>query len=1056
MKFKLFFNRKTKVILTGIVCLLSFSFSQAQTKTITGTVSGGGGLLPGVTVIIKGTNKGAVTDFDGNYEIIASPNSILQFSYLGFNSEEIKVGDQTIINVVMVEDVSTLNEVVVVGYGTQKKKEVTGAVGQVKAEELVKTTTSDIGSALQGQIAGVSITSSSGQPGEEANILIRGFSSLQDGQNGPLYVVDGIPFDSDPQLSISEIETIDVLKDAASSAIYGTRGAGGVILITTKQGKVGQMTISVNSEYGVQDITSSVPLMTTEQITYINMLKLAIDTDKTQGGVNVDIHRNKSWFSNNTRMEDLILNDLAAIQNHSVNVSGGKEGLTYNFNANFFEQEGVMINSDYHRFNIRSNTQFTKGKWKVTTGLTFKRDEKILPNNNVFNTVLEYKPYQPSIDLGSTELIDATEDALDDNINPIKNLGGVARKLNTKELRTGNSHSANVQFDFNATKAFKFSVRGGAIYSDLKGVKIIPRLDVYNTAGDLIPPNPNDITSNTTTSTSYNKLTIEGIVNYKKSFGKHNLVLLGVVSSEQSENEFFQAQREVNANPLITVFDGYTGSALVTSRGRDYTRTLRGNLVRLQYNYEGKYLFNASGRYDGSSQFSEGNRWGFFPSVTVGWNVSEEPFWEPIKSVVNSFKFRAGHGTTGNDKFAAYSNQAVVNLGQNYVFGSNNADPNLGSRVETPALGTTQERYANENVKWETTVEQNFGYDLSFFNSKLTISGDFYRSEKKDLLFGVVNPASTGVFGNNRTSILNIGDMENIGVEYAAKFRHKGKKGFNWNVAVTYTKNTNRVTKTSPNNPIIFLDNSFVSSKGARELVSVITEGYEAAAFFLRETDGIINTEEELEEYRLIDGAAELGQLKYVDQLTVDTNNDGIPDAGDGKIDQNDRVYKGSGSDDFNIGLSFSANYRGFDFGMNWYGSYGAEVMNGSKAFAYQAGTHADIYYSWTVVNLNSQIPSYNDNNTPSYRGASDYFLEDGSFIRLRNVSLGYSFPKKLLEKLGLSKFRIYLQAQNALTITSYSGFDPEVGNNGFSTRGIDRGTYPISSQYKAGLQFQF
>ncbi|MBU2945531.1 SusC/RagA family TonB-linked outer membrane protein [Zobellia uliginosa] len=1059
MKNKLLLIRKSRLKLMTLMLGLCFGFASAQELSVTGTVSADGAPLPGVSVVVKGTQTGAVTDFDGLYTIKAKSTDVLIFSYIGFATKEIAIKGKTSLNISLEEDASELDEVIVVGYGTQRKKELTGAVVQVKSEELAKTTTSDIGTALQGQIAGVNITASSGQPGEEANILIRGFSSLLDGQNGPLYVVDGIPYNSDPQLSISEIESIDVLKDAASASIYGTRGAGGVILITTKQGKVGKMDIRVNSEYGVQDITSGTPLMSSYQLTYMDMLRGAQSSGKVQGGVNAEIHRNRSWFTNDTALEDLILNDLAPIQNHSINVSGGKDGLTYNFNASFYDQSGIMINSDYSRFNIRSNTQFTKGNWKIATGLTFKRDEKTLPNYGVFNKILEYKPFQPDIELGQTELTDVTEDDVDEpgGIGPIRALGGVARNLNTKEVRDGTSNGANIQIDFDATPSLKFTARGGANFSHDKGVRIIPRLDVYNTAGDLIPPNPWDISLIQTAVTDNNKLTFEGMMNYHKKFGKHDLNLLLVNSLEQTENEYFRAEKRDNADAAVTVFDGYTTGDLITSDGRDYTRTLIGYLGRIQYNYDGKYIFSGSIRRDGSSQFSPQNRWGWFPSASLGWNVSDEAFWEPIKETVNSFKIRVGYGTTGNDRFASYSNQAVVDLGQDYVFGSADVDPSLNSTTETPALGTTQERYANENVKWETSKERNLGVDLAFFNGKLTFSNDVYVSEKKDLLFGVVNPPSTGVFGSNRSSILNIGDMRNTGHEMALKFNHYGKKGFNWNMGLTYAKNVNLVTKTSPNNPVIFLDNSYISQRGPRELVSVIREGYEAAAFFLRETDGIIKTEEELEAYKEIDPAASLGQLRYVDQLTVDTDDDGIPDAGDGKIDQDDKVYKGSGSEDFNMGFNFGANYKGVDFSMNWYGSQGAEVMNGSKAYAYQSGTHADIYYSWTVVNPLSDIPYYDGSpNTNSYRDASDYFLEDGSFIRLRNISLGYSLPSKLTDKMKIGKLRIYVQAQNLITITNYSGFDPEVGNNGFSSRGIDQGTYPVTSQYKVGLQLQF
>lgn len=1065
MKFNLLEKKKFKKcrlrsFLLSFALFMCAGAMQAQKVNISGTVTGDGMPLPGVTIMVKGTQQGTVTDFDGNFVIGVKKDKVLVFSYIGYLTKEVVVANDSFLNISLEEDVSTLDEVVVVGYGSQKKKEVTGAVGHVKAEVLEKTTTSDIGSALQGQIAGVNVTSSSGAPGEASNILIRGFSSLIDGQNGPLFVVDGIPFDSDPGLSISEIQSVDVLKDAASASIYGTRGSGGVILITTKQGKVGQMNIRINSEYGIQDIQSEFHTMTTEQISYLNLTKSYLESQKIKGGVEYEVSRNRTYLTNNTNIQDVLLVNNAPIQNHSINVSGGKEGLTYNFNANYFGQKGVFYNSNLDRFNVRSNTQFTKGKWKVITGITFRRDQRQVPLNMV-NNIFNYKVFRPAIDLDNDELLNVTEISTDDpdidwRLNVARNHANNIRNLKTDERHNTNSTTGNLQIEFDITKSLKLTSRFGATYSNRKEKRIIPKFDIYNTDGSLIS-NPTAITSQRITDRDNSKITSEQFLNYTKEFGKHSFKLLVGTSYEKSTQERYRLEVRNNINPAITVLDNYELVWDIESGGQDYVRTIQGNLARIQYNYDGKYLLSASGRYDGSSQFSKGQKYGFFPSVSVGWNISDEPLWDPLKSVVNSFKFRASVGSTGNDRFAAYSNQSVVEIGKDFVYGSDNASPDVNNPTgDQIALGTTQLEYANADLKWETNLEQNVGFDMSFFKSKLTISTDVYKNEKKDLLYQVVNPPSTGVSGEYRNTVFNVGNMQNTGVEYAVKYNHRGaNSGFNWNVSATYTSNDNLVTKTSLNNPIINLDQSYVSTAGTRELVSVITEGYEAAAFFLRETDGIIKTQEQLDAYREISPGAQLGELMYVDQITEDTDGDGIADAGNGAIDDNDKVYAGSGTPDWEGGINFSANYKGFDFSMQWYGSFGAEVMNGTKAYAYQRGVHRDLFYSWTEVNNKADIPWYNGNNSTSYRGGSGYFLENGDFVRLRNASLGYALPKKVLKSLGFSKFRIYIQAQNPLTLTKYTGFDPEVGGNGLSTRGIDRGRYPLSSQYKVGLQVQ-
>ncbi|SDX90451.1 TonB-linked outer membrane protein, SusC/RagA family [Lutibacter oricola] len=1061
MKFNLLVNWKLKTSFLTIALLIGLSSLQAQTVTVKGNVTGDGMPLPGVGILVKGTAKGASTDFDGNYEVKAKSTDVLVFSYIGFAAQEIKIGGRTTINVVLKSDVAALEEVVVVGYGTQRKKEVTGAVVKVKSEDLQKTTTSDIGTALQGQIAGVNVASSSGAPGEEANILIRGFSSLMDGQSGPLYVVDGIPFDSDPQLSISEIESIDVLKDAASASIYGTRGAGGVILITTKQGKVGQMKISVESEYGIQRITSDFDQMSKEEYTYLHMLRGAINTDKPQGGVESDITRNASYFTNNTNIGDVLLNDNAPIQNHRINITGGKEGLTYNFNANYFQQEGSFYNSDYKRFNVRANTMFVKGKWKIKTALTFKRDDQLKPWTGMMNRIYEYQAFKPAINLDDNVLENISEISTDDptndwKLNEARSLANSLRTIKTTDERAGNSHAGNISLDFDVNDDLRLTGRFGIQYDDKKWVKKIPRYDIYNTEGDLIT-NPANITSQTITDITSQKFTSEVFANYNKTFGLHTINALVMTSFEESKQERYSLEVRNNLNPAITVLDNYELLWDIESGGYDFTKTLIGNLARIQYNYDGKYLLSASARYDGSSQFGKDNRWGLFPSVSVGWNVSDETFWEPVKDVINSLKIRASYGTTGNDRFNPYSNQSVVEPGVDYVFGSNSASDDLNNAgSETGALGTIQQEFANADLKWETNIEQNIGFDLGLFKNKLTFSADFYKNEKEDLLYQIVNPPSTGVSGSYRSTVFNVGNMENKGMELGFNYRHKVNKDFRWSIAGTFTKNENEVTKTAENNPIIYLDNGYLSTKGSKEIVTVITEGYEAAAYFLRETAGVIKTEEQLIAYQNIDPSAKMGELMYVDQLTEDTDGDGIADAGNGAIDDGDRIYQGSGSPDFETGINISANYKDFDFSMQWYGSFGAEIMNGSKAYAYQAGVHKDLFYSWTEHNQNSDIPWYDGNGTRSYRGASDYFLENGDFVRLRNVSLGYTLPKTSSEKLGLSKLRIYIQAQNLLTITDYTGFDPEVGGNGLSTRGIDQGRYPISSQVKAGIQLQF
>ncbi|MCR1026189.1 TonB-dependent receptor [Cellulophaga baltica] len=1044
MKFNLFVKSRLKVFLTAILYIVGFGLVQAQSKSVKGIITGEGEPLPGVSIVVKGTAVGAVSDFDGNYEIQAPPNSTLIFSYIGYQLQEIPVNSKSTINVVLTEDVAALEEVVVIGYGSQKRREVTGAVAQVQAEDIEKISTSDIGSALQGQIAGVNVTSSSGQPGADAVVLIRGINSVF-GSNSPLYVVDGIPQDGNPQLSVAEIETIDVLKDAASAAIYGTRGSAGVILITTKTGKVGKMNIGVTSYMGVQDITSSVPLMNFEDSMYSQFLRLNNLNGTFPNNSFTTLEQNPNDFTNNTYLMDLLQNDMALIQNHNVNISGGKEGLTYNVSMNYFDQEGSLINSGLDRLNVRANTTYKKDKWTFTTGVGLRTDEQNYTPWQILLDGYRYKPYQKAIDPNSPTQDDS---AGSNTSNDAVNLSYLTSKLKQTDVRNGDNFDVRMQVDYQVLKNLKFTTRGSLSRTNNTRVRINPLFTAYSVDGDLIPQQVRSGVYNQ--SDRATSATLDGIVSYDKNFGNHHVTLVGAYTTEKyTYNSFFTQKFDLFNNEIVTL-NGATLDANVgtgNGYGQDRINTLIGMLGRAQYDYKGKYLLSASLRRDGTSRFSEENRWIYAPSVSAAWIVSDEKGWDKVfGNTFNFFKIRMSSGTTGNQSILDYSTEPTIGLGHDYVFGT--------GANESLVLGAVQEAYKNPDAKWEKKIEKNFGVELGFFNNKLTITSEVYDGSRTNMLFPVVLPPTVGG-GNNSSVILNVGDMRNYGTELSANYKHRGK--FSWNVSANYSKNENMITRMSDSNKFSFLSGSSVApGLPGEDLVTALREGYEAGAFFLIETDGLVRTPEELVEYQKIDETASLGSLRYVDQLTVDTNNDGIPDEGDGLIDLDDRVYKGSGAPEFELGLNLNADYKGVDFSMNWYAAIGGEIINGSKAYAYKQGTHQDLVYQWTPTNPTSDIPADRGRDNFNYRGYTDYWLQDGSFARLRNLTLGYSLPKKWNDKLKISKLRFYLAADNLITITNYDGFDPEIGNDGLNTRGIDAGVYPISTQYRAGIEFKF
>lgn len=997
----------------------------------------------GATVRVKGLSVGTITDIDGNFKISAPKNSTLIVSYIGYEQTMVDVpaGNKSI-KVVLKETAKNLEEVVVIGYGTQRKKEVTGSVVQLSSEALSKASSIDIGSAMQGQIAGVNVQASSGRPGDNANIQIRGLNTVT-GTNAPLFVVDGIPYDSDPQLSMSEIATIDVLKDAASASIYGTRGAGGVILITTKQGKLGTMKISLDSYYGIQHINSSLPLMNTVETITEEMMYKQNNNGTYHNNSWSTFEQNPNNFTNETNMTKTFQKENAAVQNHSISISGGKDGLTYNVVSNFFKQDGVLINSGLTRFTTRANTSYQKGNWLINTGIGFKLDNQTYEAWGMLLDAYKYKPYQVGIDPNASVFNEVGAAGSNGQVN----LNNVAIKLKQTDQRLGDSFNANLQIQYNLSKWLNYKLTLGGSANNNTRERIVPTIKMYDIDGVEIPSSTRSSVYNSSDRSS--SFTVENSLNYQRKFGAHQIKVLGLISAEKYQFTSFYAQKfDLQSNQITTLNGALRDPNVGTGSGwnQNKTNTLVGILGRVQYDYKSKYLLSISARRDGSSRFSDKNRWGTFPSASVGWNVSEEDFFKPVTNVISSMKIRSSIGTTGNQNFLDYSNAASISINKDYPIGTGTKEYLLS--------GATQTGFANTNVQWETTTQKNIGIDLAFLKNALTFTADVYQSDKTDMLFPLLLPISAGA-GQGSTVTLNVGDMTNKGIELASSYRHNGK--FSWTIGGTFSKNINRITRMSGTNKFQVLSGSTVADGVTNvDRVAFLKEGYEAGAFFVVKTDGIVRTDQELVEYKKLVPTAKLGDLRYVDALTVDTNGDGIPDAGDKILDDKDRVYAGSGAPIFTAGLNISCNYNNFDFSMQWYESYGNKIINGNKIYSYMYGTSKDLLYQWTPQNVDAPIPADRGSDHANYRGYSDRWIQDGSFLRLKNIALGYSIPKTTINKIGLTKARVYISAQNPITITKYDGFDPEVGNDGLSSRGIDKGSYPMSAQYRGGIQLEF
>lgn len=989
----------------------------------------------GASVQLEGQTIGTVTDLEGHFVLQSpTPKGVLVVSYIGYKTVKMPFNpSKKFYNISLREDTETLEEVVVVGYGTMRKKEVTGAVARVVADDLSKVSTSDLGTAMQGLVAGVNVQASSGEPGAKSNIQIRGLSSIS-GSNSPLYVVDGIPYESDPGLSSSEIESIDVLKDAASAAIYGTRGAAGVILITTKQGKEGEMKVSVNGYYGVQKITSTIDLMNTAELTYVNILKnrrSETGQNDTDDNAWTSLQQYSNNFFNDSNLYDVIINNYAPIQNYSVSLSGGRKELTYSLVANYFDQEGVIINSDYKKYNVRANSTFKRGRWTVNSTLGFMLGDQIAPGYGLLTQSYTQKPTQSQIDP------DASITSAGGADSELTNMSNTMARIKEYTTKKTDNFNGNFYIGYNILKDLTISTRLGINYTNLKEVKVNPLFELYDSEGNLRPSTVRSGMRNAHGRTT--SLTWENMLNWSKKIKKHDFKLTAVFSTEQYKYNYFYASiQDLTTNDIPSLNAGSADMLVGTGSGQwgqDRTTSLVGILGRVQYNYAGKYMFSASLRRDGSSRFSKANRWGMFPSVSAGWNVSEEGFWKKYRKVVNSFKLRASLGTTGNQNFTDYSYAAGIDKNYDYAFGT--------TGKETLGLGSAQTNYSNPNVVWETTQQVNAGIDLGLFQNKFTLSLDVYESNKKDMLFPMVIPPINGA-GSSATVVLNAGNMRNRGIELALGHRNRIGK-VNYNVNMTFSKNENKITEMGGENEMYYFSDGRPVTGNNTDLVTAIKVGYEAGAFFVMPTEGLINTEQKLAEYQKLKSNARMGDLMYVDRN------------GDGKISDDDRIYGGSGMPDCELGINMGASYNGFDFSMSWYASIGNDIIDGSKIYAYQNNTHKDLIYQWSYTNPTSSIPTaWGSATHDNYRCYADIWVEDGSFLRLKNLILGYSLPKKIVTKIGLNKCRFYLAADNLLTLTKYRGYDPEVGSNGLSKRGLDLGTYPISVQMRGGFQIEF
>ena len=1038
--------------------------NQGKKRTVKGTVKDNNGEpVIGATIMESGTKNGTVTDADGNFVIEIASDSKLDITSIGYKSQTVKPSATGTTSVSLSEDSNLLDDVVVVGYGTQRKKLITGSTVHVTADDIAAVNAVDAFGALQSQASGMNIVMNSGQPGEGYKVTIRGMGTA--GSNTPLYVVDGVPGANIDDLSPNDIESIDVLKDAASSAIYGARASNGVILVTTKKGKAGgHVQVSFDGYMGWQNPnTNNVTPLNAKQYMEINDKAYQI-----QGVATYDWQKlipkqyaqimNGTWNGTNWLEETTIHN--APIHNASLSISGGSEISRFALGFTKFHQTGTIgapADPKYDRYTVRLNSDYSLIRKKghdilkigenVTFSATDKRGVSVggIYGNSIRN-LLAMSPLLPAYndEGGYYEYKDIQADAWDfsaEMANPLAQMKYDNGFGYTKVYRL----QTNFFLEFSPIKDLTYRASAGWLYRHREGRSYVP---VYELSSKKSNPN-DDVSQNQSYSVRWS---LENTLNWVKSFDKHNIdVLLGQSVEKWG---YGNGVNVTNSNSLFPgSFDhAYIANANVvdpslTSIGGspEAQGALSSFFGRVNYNYDETYLLSLVLRADGSSNFARGHRWGYFPSVSAGWVISNEKFMESTKAWMDFLKIRASWGQNGNCNISNFQYLATIALDDPYYF--NNKD--------NPALGAYPNILPNEDVKWETSEQLDFGFDARFLNNRLGVAFDWYKKTTKDWL---VRAPMLLSYGTNAPYV-NGGDIENKGYEIQLNWNDKIGKDFRYSVSANFSHNKNEVTRLANSEGIIHGGSNAIAQNTA-ELYR-IQVGYPIGYFWGYEMEGIIQNEKQLQEYldRNCSGdkanSLQGESLQPGDVMFKDVNGNGKIDKGD-----DDKTMIGDPNPDFTLGLNINISYKGFDFALNGYGSFGQQVAKSYRQFSDHPDDNycTDVYTKyWTGEGSTNRYPRFSDGKTANMSEISRVWIEDADFFKISRISLGYDF-KRLYSKLPVQKCRLYVALSNFFTFTGYSGMDPEVGfGNGASwASGIDCGYYPSARSWQVGLNINF
>ncbi len=993
-----------------------------------------GAPLPGVTVTLKGTTTATGTDINGNYRInVPNENAVLVYSFIGYVSKTVPVEGKTVLNVQLTATNKTLNEVVVVGYGTQKRANVTGAVSTVSGKTLNALPVGGVDQALQGRVAGLTVTNN-GSPGTAPIVQIRGVSSIGYGAD-PLYIIDGFP-GSIGALDPQDIQSVDVLKDASAAAIYGSRATNGVIIITTKKGSGGKVQVSFNSYVGTQEVTKRFDLLNTNQyVTYERALDgaagIGVPPRLQSANFNLPIYAGSSqtFAGTNTDWQKAYFQN-GILQQHDVSLSGGNENSKFFSSAGYFDQVGTTVGTSFSRKNFRMNSDHNVNKF-ITIGETFNVAETrqrfgIPPGNRTpLTNVIRMQPYIPVYNPNNPGGYFGPQSSFDgaDPVNPVE------QALINENRNFGVGIHGNAYLTARFTQWLKFNSTYGIDYGTNRQEQYTP---IYNDGGTSSSPLA-AITENTGTGTT--TLYTQQLT-FDKTFGKHHVSAVGVYEVQTNRGDSQNSFGNQNNNTIRTL-----QNATNTTTNYTYgTNVLQSLVGRVGYDFEGKYLISGSIRRDGLSVWAPGHKYEDFPAASIGWKVDQESFMQGVKSI-SELKIRAGYGVTGINGTVLGNYPYVSNVsagGTTYPFGNLATGANSGNGSYYGAL-------SNYFLHWEITKSENIGFDLGLFQNAFTLSAEVYKRKTDNLILTVPVPPSEGV----GAPLANIGSMQNTGIELTAGY-HKTAGDFKYDITGVFSLDKNKVTS------LTGAANGAITAGGDADFggggpITNTSIGQPIQYFYGYQVEGIFQNAADVKNHATQTGAAP-GDLKF-----KDINHDGV-------IDANDRVNLGSYLPKFTYSLNYSASYKNFDLALFFQGVYGNKIFDAEKiireGMSRLFNSDVNVLNAWTPTNTNTDIPRAISGDPNSNVRPSSRWIESGSYLRLKNLQLGYNIPMTWLKPATnnlVSKVRIYVSSTNLFTITKYTGLDPEVGSkNGTLTNGIDYGQYPSPRALQVGLQATF